>query len=230
MKKFKTKKNLNIRMMFFLVIFLLTLMLYLDISSNFSSGLISLIEPVVKQNLTKSLSDNFKLSILKNYDIDNLVIIKYNDNNELADVNFRINDTYSLASEICNELKLFEFSYTGDLVNIIEKDEQNIVMEVPVYYYLQNPIISNMGPKQFVKLNYIRDFLYEIKVVVKNYGINSLHIELYLNLKINSQVFFIKNESFFTEYSILLSSKIINGKIPSIYGTTFEKNTGFLNI
>ena len=160
MKKFKTKKNLNIRMMFFLVIFLLTLILYLDISSNFSSGLISLIEPVVKQNLTKSLSDNFKLSILKNYDIDNLVTIKYNDNNELADVNFRINDTYSLASEICNELKLFEFSYTGDLVNIIEKDEQNIVMEVPVYYYLQNPIISNMGPKQFVKLNYIRDFLY----------------------------------------------------------------------
>ena len=69
MKKFKTKKNLNIRMMFFLVIFLLTLILYLDISSNFSSGLISLIEPVVKQNLTKSLSDNFKLSILKNYDI-----------------------------------------------------------------------------------------------------------------------------------------------------------------
>ena len=188
MKKFKTKKNLNIRMMFFLVMFLLTLILYLDISSNFSSGLISLIEPVVKQNLTKSLSDNFKLSILKNYDIDNLVTIKYNDNNELADVNFRINDTYSLASEICNELKLFEFSYTGDLVNIIEKDEQNIVMEVPVYYYLQNPIISNMGPKQFVKLNYIRDFLYEIKVVVKNYGINSLHIELYLNLKINSQV------------------------------------------
>ena len=216
MKKFKTKKNLNIRMMFFLVIFLLTLILYLDISSNFSLGLISLIEPVVKQNLTKSLSDNFKLSILKNYDIDNLVTIKYNDNNELADVNFRINDAYSLASEICNELKLFEFSYTGDLVNIIEKDEQNIVMEVPV--------------KQFVKLNYIRDFLYEIKVVVKNYGINSLHIELYLNLKINSQVFFIKNESFFTEYTILLSSKIINGKIPSIYGTTFEKNTGFLNI
>ena len=108
MKKFKTKKNLNIRMMFFLVIFLLTLILYLDISSNFSLGLISLIEPVVKQNLTKSLSDNFKLSILKNYDIDNLVTIKYNDNNELADVNFRINDAYSLASEICNELKLFE--------------------------------------------------------------------------------------------------------------------------
>ena len=121
MKKFKTKKNLNIRMMFFLVIFLLTLILYLDISSNFSLGLISLIEPVVKQNLTKSLSDNFKLSILKNYDIDNLVTIKYNDNNELADVNFRINDTYSLASEICNELKLFEFIYTGDLVNIILK-------------------------------------------------------------------------------------------------------------
>ena len=64
-----------------------------------------------------------------------------------------------------------------------------------------------------------------------DYSINIIQFqEKDLNLKINSQVFFIKNESFFTEYSILLSSKIINGKIPSIYGTTFEKNTGFLNI
>ena len=93
MKKFKTKKNLNIRMMFFLVIFLLTLMLYLDISSNFSSGLISLIEPVVKRNLTKSLSDNFKLSILKNYDIDNFM-------NFIIDLNELPNDMLPLGETI----------------------------------------------------------------------------------------------------------------------------------
>lgn len=230
MRRFKTKKDVDLRLLIICIIFFLTFTLYVNISKNFSGGLVSLTEKMVKQNLTKSLSDNFKLSILKNYDVDNLIIIKYGDNNEISDVDFRINDAYNLASEICNELKISKFEYKSNLINIIEKDEQNIIMQVPIYYYLRNPIMSNIGPKQIVKLNYIRDFLYEIKVMVNNYGINSLHIELYLNLKIGSQVFFYENKNFSTEYSILLSSKIVNGKIPSFYGSSFEKNTGFLNI
>lgn len=230
MRRFKTKKDVDFRLLIICILFFLTFTLYVNISKNFSGGLVSLTEKMVKQNLTKSLSDNFKLSILKNYDVDNLIIIKYGDDNEISDVDFRINDAYNLASEICNELKISKFEYKSNLINIIEKDEQNIIMQVPIYYYLQNPIMSNIGPKQIVKLNYIRDFLYEIKVMVNNYGINSLHVELYLNLKIGSQVFFYKNKNFSTEYSILLSSKIVNGKIPSFYGSSFEKNTGFLNI
>ena len=69
----------------------------------------------LKLLLCDLILENFKLSILKNYDIDNLVTIKYNDNNELTDVNFRINDTYSLASEICNELKLFELKHVREI-------------------------------------------------------------------------------------------------------------------
>ena len=184
MRRFKTKKDVDFRLLIICILFFLTFTLYVNISKNFSGGLVSLTEKMVKQNLTKSLSDNFKLSILKNYDVDNLIIIKYGDNNEISDVDFRINDAYNLASEICNELKISKFEYKSNLINIIEKDEQNIIMQVPIYYYLRNPIMSNIGPKQIVKLNYIRDFLYEIKVMVNNYGINSLHIELYLNLHI----------------------------------------------
>lgn len=230
MRKFKTKKIYNLSTFVFFSIVFLTLILFLNVSFNFSNGLVSLTKQMIKENLTKSLSKNFELSILKKYDADNLINIKYNENNELSDIDFRINDAYDIASEICNNLKVSGFKYNADLINIFENDEQNIIMKVPIYYYLQNPLVSNISPKVYVKLNYIRDFLYEIKVVVKNYGINSLHVELYLNLKIDSQIFFYTNKSFSTNYSILLSSKIINGKIPSIYGGTFEKNSGFLNI
>lgn len=230
MRKFKTKKKCDISFFVLLIIMLLTSGLYFNISVNFSKNLVTISKQMVKENLTRSLSKNFELSILKKYDADNLISIKYNDNNELSDVDFKINDAYNLASEICNNLKISGFKYSSDLINILEINDQNIIMKVPVYYYLQNPLISNIGPKIFVRLNYIRDFLFEIKVIVKNYGINSLHIELYLNLKIDSQIFFYSDKSFSTDYSILLSSKIINGKIPSIYGNGFEKNTGFLNI
>ncbi|UKI28300.1 MAG: hypothetical protein L6V78_04900 [Clostridium sp.] len=55
-----------------------------------------------------------------------------------------------MASEICNELKLFEFSYTGDLVNIIEKDEQKysngstcllLFAKIPLY---QTWVLNNL--------------------------------------------------------------------------------------
>ena len=230
MRKFKTRKIFNLSILIFFSIFFLTLILFLSVTNNFSKDLISLTRQMVKESLTKSLSKNFELSILKKYNADDLIIIKYNENSELSDIDFKINDAYQLASEICNNFKVSGFKYESNLINILENDEQNIIMRVPIYYYLQNPLLSNIGPKTFIKLNYIRDFLYEIKVVAKNYGINSLHVELYLNIKIDSQIFFYSSKSFSTEYSILLSSKIINGKIPSIYGNTFEKNSGFLNI
>lgn len=230
MRKFKTRKIFNLSILIFFSIFFLTLILFLSVTNNFSKDLISLTRQMVKESLTKSLSKNFELSILKKYNADDLIIIKYNENSELSDIDFKINDAYQLASEICNNFKVSGFKYESNLINILENDEQNIIMKVPIYYYLQNPLLSNIGPKTFIKLNYIRDFLYEIKVVAKNYGINSLHVELYLNIKIDSQIFFYSSKSFSTEYSILLSSKIINGKIPSIYGNTFEKNSGFLNI
>ncbi|MDO4376232.1 MAG: sporulation protein YunB [bacterium] len=185
---------------------------------------------MVKENLTNSLSNNFKLSILEKYDIDDLIDVKYGNNNELSDVTFKMNDAYNLASEICNELVINGFTYESDLINIIEENDHDIIVGIPTFYYLENPILSNIGPTFIVKLNYIRDFLYEIKAVVKTYGINSLHVELYLNLKISSRIYFYSSKDISNDFNILISSKIINGKIPSFYGNVYEKNSGFLNV
>lgn len=230
MKRFKASKNKKWFFTVYLVIILLTFCMVKSISFNFSENLVSFLKPMIKKNMTEAFSNNFRLSILKKYNIDDFINVKYGSNSELLDVEFKINDAYNLASEICEEFKISGFDYDSDLINILDKDEQNIIIQVPAFYYLQNPVISNIGPRLHVNLNYVRDFLYEVKVVVKNYGINSLLVEVYLNIKIDNALFFYSDKEFSIDYSILLSSKIMNGKVPSFYGGSFEKNTGFLNI
>lgn len=230
MKRFKASKNKKWFFTVYLVIIILTFCMVKSISFNFSENLVSFLKPMIKRNMTEALSNNFRLSILKKYNIDDFINVKYGSNSELLDVEFKINDAYNLASEICEEFKISGFDYDSDLINILDKDEQNIIIQVPAFYYLQNPLTSNIGPRLHVKLNYVRDFLYEVKVVVKNYGINSLLVEVYLNIKIDNALFFYSDKEFSIDYSILLSSKIMNGQVPSFYGGSFEKNTGFLNI
>lgn len=230
MNKFKSHKKCKFTKVVFFIIPIFTFLFLIMITNKFSENLVKVTQLMVKENLTNSLSNNFKLSILEKYDIDNLIEVKYGNNNELLDVIFKMNDAYNLASEVCNELVINGFTYESDLINIIEKNDHDIIVGVPTFYYLENPILSNIGPKFIVKLNYIRDFLYEIKVAVKTYGINSLHVELYLNLKVDSRIYFYSNKDISNDFNILISSKIINGKIPSFYGNVYEKNSGFLNV
>ena len=230
MNKFKSHKKYNFTRVVFLIIPIFTFLFLFMITNKFSKNLVEVTQMMVKENLTNSLSNNFKLSILEKYDIDNLIEVKYESNNELSDVTFKMNDAYNLASEICNELVINGFTYESNLINIIEENDHDIIVGIPTFYYLENPILSNIGPTFIVKLNYIRDFLYEIKVIVKTYGINSLHVELYLNLKISSRIYFYSSKDISNDFNILISSKIINGKIPSFYGNVYEKNSGFLNV
>lgn len=230
MNKFKSHKKYKFTRVVFLIILIFTFLFLLMITNKFSENLVEVTQMMVKENLTNSLSNNFKLSILEKYDIDDLIDVKYGNNNELLDVTFKMNDAYNLASEICNELVINGFTYESDLINIIEENDHDIIVGIPTFYYLENPILSNIGPTFIVKLNYIRDFLYEIKAVVKTYGINSLHVELYLNLKISSRIYFYSSKDISNDFNILISSKIINGKIPSFYENVYEKNSGFLNV
>ena len=119
-------------------------------------------------------------------------------------------------------------------INEILKSKDISLKEIINEYYQEkvdnNILISNIGPKIFVKLQYVRDILYELRTKVSNYGINSMLVELYLDFNIKSSVFFFKEDEFETNYSILLSSKVVSGQVPSIYGNTFEKQSEKENI
>ncbi len=185
---------------------------------------------IVEKNLTDSLSNKFSHALLKKYNTNNLIELKFNSKNEISDINFDLEKAYELASEISNGFVINDFSFNGNFVNYDEVNKKEIIMKLPVFYYSNNILISNIGPKIFVKLQYVRDILYELRTKVSNYGINSMLVELYLDFNIKSSVFFFKEDEFETNYSILLSSKVVSGQVPSIYGNTFEKQSEKENI
>ncbi len=228
--KFKKNYFTSIRNLLILILIILTFLVSFTISRKFSSKLTSNMKAIVEKNLTDSLSNKFSHAILKKYNTNNLIELKFNSKNEISDINFDLEKAYELASEISDGFVINDFSFNGYFVNYEEINKKEIIMKLPVFYYSNNILISNIGPKIFVKLQYVRDILYELRTKVSNYGINSMLVELYLDFNIKSSVFFFKEDEFETNYSILLSSKVVSGQVPSIYGSTFEKQSEKENI
>ena len=103
-----------------------------------------------------------------------MIELKFNSKNEISDINFDLEKAYELASEISDGFVINDFSFNGYFVNYEEVNKKEISMKLPVFYYSNNILISNIGPKIFVKLQYVRDILYELRTKVSNYGINSM--------------------------------------------------------
>ena len=101
-----------------------------------------------------------------------------------------------------------------------------MILEMPFYNYSSNLLLANLGPKISAKINYIRYVNGSVKTKIKTYGINSLQVELYLNIEVSSEIVvpFIKEENI-TSMDILVASKIVQGEIPSIYNGLYESES-----
>ena len=91
-------------------------------------------------------------------------------------------------------------------------------------------MFASLGPKIPVKISFLENIEAYIDVNVENYGINNSLIKLYLNIKIKELIEMpMDNRIEFIEYKYLISSKVINGKVPSIYYDKINSNSSIVN-
>ena len=87
-------------------------------------------------------------------------------------------------------------------------------------------MFSNLGPKIPVKIKFIGSILTGVKTKVTDYGINNSLIEVYTTISIQTLVITpVSKDRKTRNYEILVSSKIIEGKVPEIYGGVMEKSS-----
>ena len=83
----------------------------------------------------------------------------------------------------------------------------------------------------YLKVNYIGELLTNIKTKITNYGLNNALVELYITIEITeeltSPVTYKKNKF---NYDMLIASKIINGRVPYLYGECLESKSNILSI
>ena len=182
----------------------------MDYAKRKSNNIISLI-------INKSIND---VIYKKNY--DDIIIINKDNNLNIVSLDFNnkeINEILYLITE-----DILESVYNLENGNYDELNASYISNKDKVYYVPMGiihdiPILTNLGPKIPFKIEILGSVNNSSKNNIKEYGINSFIIEVFITISLQIQVILpFKSEIFDVKKDILLDSKIVQGKIPEYYG------------
>jgi len=115
-------------------------------------------------------------------------------------------------------------SYDGNLL------KEGIICEIPFGAFLNNSLISNIGPKIPVKFNLLGNVNTELKTNVKEYGINNALLEVSVEVSVDMRVNlpFVSNKITITS-SLPISVKMIQGTIPDFYNGMLQSSFKSMN-
>lgn len=225
MVKFKKNHN-NLILIFILTIVMITSVLLDTVGKKVSNQMVDISKIIIKDVIINTVNSNIRSDTLKKYNINDLIEINYRDK-KVSDVDYNLENTYDvlidIKSSVMRMIPLYDFSSYGYNVRLYSNF---MILEMPFYNYSSNLLLANLGPKICAKINYIRYVNGSVKTKIKTYGINSLQVELYLNIEVSSEIVvpFIKEENI-TSMDILVASKIVQGEIPSIYNGLYESES-----
>ena len=209
----KLKERLK-RKYYFLITFLISLFLFIIIFSLYSKKLNpklnDYIDFLVKDEIYKKVikSNNF----ITNEEVNDILYIDKNKSNEIVYLDYDIDKTYKLLNKYIDSLK--------------KDNSKSKILTVPFFIASDNIIISSLGPKIKFKYEIIDNVKGKIKTKVTDFGVNNALVEMYFEHEIGYLVVIPMNKKeSVLKTEILISSKIINGKVPTFYGKNIFKES-----
>lgn len=210
----KLKERIK-RKYYILITFLISLFLFIIIFSLYSEKLNpklnDYIDFLVKDEIYKKVikSNNF----ITNEEVNDILYIDKNKSNEIVYLDYDIDKTYKLLNKYIDSLK--------------KDNSKSKILTVPFFIASDNIIISSLGPKIKFKYEIIDNVKGKIKTKVTDFGVNNALVEMYFELEIGYLVVIPMNKKeSVLKTEILISSKIINGKVPTFYGKNIFKESG----
>ena len=210
----KLKERLK-RKYYILITFLISLFFFFFIFSLYSEKLNpklnDYIDFLVKDEIYKKVikSNNF----ITNEEVNDILYIDKNKSNEIVYLDYDIDKTYKLLNKYIDSLK--------------KDNSKSKILTVPFFIASDNIIISSLGPKVKFKYEIIDNVKGKIKTKVTDFGVNNALVEMYFELEIGYLVVIPMNKKeSVLKTEILISSKIINGKVPTFYGKNIFKESG----
>lgn len=209
----KLKERLK-RKYYILITFLISLFLFIIIFSLYSKKLNpklnDYIDFLVKDEIYKKVikSNNF----ITNEEVNDILYIDKNDSNEIVYLDYNMDKTYKLLNKYIESLK--------------KDNSKSKILTVPFFIASDNIIISSLGPKIKFKYEIIDNVKGKIKTKVTDFGVNNALVEMYFELEIGYLVVIpLNKKESVLKTEILISSKVINGKVPTFYGKNIFKES-----
>lgn len=223
-KRFKKRLKFK-RQHHYLYIILLIILCTNKIIDYIGTRLTPQVEEIVKINISKTLN-SYLFNILNFDDIDedlnDLIILNKNKSDEVVSLDYRFDIVYRNLNQRLQHM----FEEVSNLdIKMAYYDYEKEVFFVPLGIIDKgNILITDFGFKLPIKVKFFNDIKLNYKTRVKTYGINSLLVELYLVMDVNSTILSPSTFNNFTNsYEVVLASRVIMGTIPNYYGGTIEK-------
>lgn len=158
------------------------------------------------------ISNNIYDDISSYLDTNELFIVEKDNNGniEMIDYNTKVvNNILSISSKrVINNYDKFFINSNG------------IIKSIPIGVVTGNIFFSNLGPKIPVKIRLDGNVLTSIKTKVKEYGINSALIDIYVRIEVNFDIivpFYSKKIKVYNDVPV--SMKVVKGNVSSILGS-----------
>lgn len=232
MKLRKETNYYKVILYIFLLIIFITSILLSTIGKKSSNNIIEVSNTLINDLIIDIVNSSIKNDILKKHNINDLIILNYNSNKEIESINYNLETSYDILVEIKNNI-LSTISNSNEYKYYYKYyiNNNNIILEVPFYNYTSNIFLINLGPTIKSRINFLKTIDSSINTVVKNYGINTIKLDIYANFNVISNIVVpFNNKEINNNFKILLTSKVINGKIPTYYGNNFKSESDIFNL
>lgn len=239
MKKLRMRKNYKISRILLLVVFLiffLTFTLVKTYSEKVSPKIVEVANMRIKRFTESFLSNNIGYDILNDEVIDNILVINKNSDGEILYVDYNLDQAYKALDTVTSELNSLLVDLENGYVenntdNSITPSEYGLILELPMFISSDSFLFANLGPKIYFKVHFVGSLLTNIRSQITDYGMNNALVELYVTIKITEELVApVTKSTQVIEYDVLIASKVINGRVPSVYGGMIVEESGLLSI
>ena len=232
MKRFRIKTNFKNRIILIILFVLIFDMLIFNIfSKDLSNNVLYLAHIKVEELIKHYMNDTIK----KYLNIDTNDYIKLNlVNNNIISVDIDNKNSNLLLKYIINDLESNIEQHIKDSNNYYKLEliegSNSIIIYIPVGVAFNNSLLDGLGPRLPIKISFLENIDAFVDVEVENYGINNSLVKLYINISVKVIIEMpVDKEVTNINYKYLLASKLINGKVPSIYGSNLGDNSSIVN-
>ena len=219
MKKFKSKTKSRIEY-FIIIIFVFTFVQMDYYNKRITNSILDIsstkLEEITNVYIKKDI-------VPMNSDVNKLLTINKNQKDEILYVDINTEEANKIMVDVVTKIQksINKIEFND---NLLKKYNNNIYMKVPLTFN-SGSMISSLGPKIPVRLDFYEQVLASIDTEVTNYGINNALIKIYLTIDLEQKIYVpFKKEKFKRSYRVLLSAKMTNGTVPSILGGTITNH------
>lgn len=236
MTKFKKRKKYRISKVVILdmaLIFFFTYILFIGYSKFVSNRLIDIAHVKLNEFMDDFLSNKVNYDLFKGDNLKDIIVINKNSDGEILYVSYDMDKSYKVldlvTKELENNINDLENGNVGNTQNI-SGGKNGILLKLPMFIG-NNAIISNLGPKIYVPINFVGSILTNLKTKITDYGINNALVEIYVTVKLSTNIISpTSSKEMVIDYNVLIASVVVNGRVPSVYGGIIQSKSSGLSI